>query len=36
MHLMDDVDNSRSFFGQDCALCTDDRVTIERNGLIPQ
>jgi len=36
MHLMDDVDNSRFFFGQDCALCTDDRVTIERNGLIPQ
>jgi dienelactone hydrolase len=36
VHLMDDADNRRFFFGPDCALCTDDRVTIERNGLIDQ
>jgi hypothetical protein len=36
VHLMDDVDNRRFFFGEDCALCTDSRVTIERNGLMNQ
>lgn len=36
LHLMDDRDNGRFFFGPECALCTDDRVTIERNALIPQ
>jgi hypothetical protein len=36
VHLMDDTDNRRFFFGADCALCTHNRVTIERNGLIPQ
>jgi len=35
-HLMDDVDNRRFFFGEDCALCTDNRVTIERNELMNQ
>lgn len=33
VHLMDDVDNRRFFFGEDCALCTDNRVTVERNEL---
>jgi hypothetical protein len=36
VHLMDDAANRRFFFGPDCALCTDDRVTVERNGLIDQ
>jgi hypothetical protein len=36
VHLMDDVDNRQFFFGPDCALCTDDRVAIERNGLMNQ
>ena len=34
--LMDDVANRRFFFGEDCALCTDNRVTIERNSLMNQ
>jgi dienelactone hydrolase len=34
--LMDDVANRRFFFGEDCALCTDSRVTIERNSLMNQ
>jgi hypothetical protein len=33
---MDDVANRQFFFGPDCALCTDDRVAIERNGLMNQ
>ena len=36
VHLMNDVDNRRFFFGEDCALCTDSRVTIERNSLMNQ
>jgi hypothetical protein len=36
VHLMGDVDSRRFFFGEDCALCTDNRVTIERNGLMNQ
>lgn len=36
VHLMDDEDNRPFFFGQDCALCTDSRVTVERNGLMDQ
>jgi len=36
VHLMDDVANRRFFFGEDCALCTDSRVTIERNSLMNQ
>lgn len=36
VHLMDDVDNRRFFFGEDCALCTDSRVTVERNSLMNQ
>jgi hypothetical protein len=36
MHLMDDADNRRFFFGEDCALCTDSRVTVERNSLMNQ
>jgi hypothetical protein len=31
-----DVDHRQFFFGPDCALCTDDRVAIERNGLMNQ
>jgi hypothetical protein len=33
---MDDAANRRFFFGPDCALCTDNRVTVERNGLSDQ
>lgn len=36
LHLMDDQVNGRFFFGPECALCTDDRVTIERTALIPR
>jgi hypothetical protein len=36
VHLMDDVENRRFFFGEDCVLCTDSRVTIERNSLMNQ
>ena len=36
MQLMDDTAKSRFFFGSDCALCTNSRVTIERNALVPQ
>ncbi|HTV17808.1 MAG TPA: hypothetical protein VMG12_04035 [Polyangiaceae bacterium] len=34
VHLMDDQDNRRFFFGADCTLCGDERVTVERNGLM--
>jgi hypothetical protein len=33
---MDDAPNRSSFFGPDCALCTDGRVARERNGLMMQ
>jgi dienelactone hydrolase len=36
VHLMDDAANRPFFFGPDCALCTDDRLTVERNGLLDQ
>jgi hypothetical protein len=31
---MDDVDNRQFFFGPSCTLCTDNRVAVERNGLM--
>jgi hypothetical protein len=34
VHLMDDVANRQFFFGADCTLCTDARVTVQRNGLM--
>lgn len=36
VHLMDGVANRSFFFGPDCALCTDSRVTVQRNGLMLQ
>ena len=34
VYLMDDTDNRAYFFGTDCELCTDSRVTVERNSLM--
>ena len=36
VHLMDDQANRKFFFGADCTLCTDSRVTVQRNGLMTQ
>jgi dienelactone hydrolase len=36
VHLMSDEANRRFFFGPDCALCTDSRVAVQRNGLMTQ
>jgi hypothetical protein len=36
VHLMDDQANRQFFFGPDCTLCTDTRVTIQRNDLMTQ
>jgi dienelactone hydrolase len=36
MHLMGDATNRSFFFGDDCALCTDSRVTVQRNGLMTE
>ena len=36
MNLMDDVANREFFFGPTCTLCTDDRVTIQRNSLMTE
>lgn len=36
IHLMDDQANRQFFFGPTCALCTDNRVTIQRNGLMTE
>jgi hypothetical protein len=36
VHLMDDQDNRQFFFGPSCTLCTDTRVTVQRNPLMDQ
>ena len=36
VQLMDDVDNRAYFYGPTCTLCTDDRVTVQRNSLMTQ
>jgi len=35
VHLMGDTANRKYFFGPSCTLCTDTRVTVERNSLMP-
>jgi len=35
VHLMGDTANRKYFFGPSCTLCTDSRVTVERNSLMP-
>jgi predicted dienelactone hydrolase len=35
-YLMDDTANGEYFFGANCTLCTDNRVTVERNSLMTQ
>jgi hypothetical protein len=34
VHLMDDTANREYFWGDNCKLCTDNRVTVERNSLM--
>jgi hypothetical protein len=36
VHLMDDAANRQFFFGPSCTLCTDDRVTVQRNPLMTE
>jgi len=36
IHLMDDTANRKYFYGTSCSLCTDSRVTVQRNSLITQ
>lgn len=36
VQLMGDEANRKFFFGPDCTLCTDSRVTVQRNGLMLQ
>lgn len=36
VHLMDDAANRAFFYGEDCALCTDGRVAVQRNALMTQ
>jgi len=36
VQLMGDEANRKFFFGSDCTLCTDNRVTVQRNGLMLQ
>ena len=36
VHLMNDEANRQFFFGPTCTLCTDERLTIQRNGLMAQ
>ena len=36
VQLMDDQANRQFFFGPSCTLCTDGRVTVQRNGLMTQ
>jgi hypothetical protein len=35
-YLMGDMAQRKYFFGADCAFCTDNRVTVMRNGLLTQ
>lgn len=34
VHLMDDTDNRKFFYGADCTFCTDGRVEVEQNALM--
>lgn len=36
VHLMNDTANRKYFYGTDCTLCTDSRVTVMRNSLLTQ
>jgi hypothetical protein len=36
VHLMNDEDNRQFFFGPTCTLCTDNRVTVQRNAIMTQ
>ncbi|HVT06109.1 MAG TPA: hypothetical protein VHO67_01560 [Polyangia bacterium] len=36
VHLMNDTANRKYFYGSDCTLCTDSRVTVMRNALLTQ
>jgi len=36
VHLMGDTANRKYFFGSSCTLCTDSRVTVQRNSLMTQ
>ncbi|HVY38465.1 MAG TPA: hypothetical protein VHM31_11030, partial [Polyangia bacterium] len=36
VHLMNDTANRKYFYGTDCTLCTDSRVTVMRNALLTQ
>jgi len=36
VHLMDDTANRKYFYGASCTLCTDSRVTVQRNSLMTQ
>ena len=36
VHLMDDTANRKYFYGTSCTLCTDSRVTVQRNSLMTQ
>jgi hypothetical protein len=36
VNLMDDEANRQFFFGPTCTLCTDNRVTLQRNALVDQ
>jgi len=35
VHLMGDTANRKYFFGPSCTLCSDSRVTVDRNSLMP-
>jgi hypothetical protein len=36
VHLMGDTANRKYFYGTSCTLCTDSRVTVQRNSLMTQ
>ena len=36
VHLMGDTANRKYFYGASCTLCTDSRVTVQRNSLMTQ
>ena len=36
VHMMGDTANRKYFYGTSCTLCTDSRLTVERNSLMTQ
>lgn len=36
VHLMDDTENRKYFYGPSCTFCTDSRVTVKQNSLMAQ